>query len=132
MHNNYKSLNIITLNVRGLGTAAKRKKVFLWFKKQQADVIFIQESHCTKANFNNVNQCWHGPVYHSLSDSSKSRGVSILFNPKMNVKILNEHCDDDGRKLLLNVELENKIISFANIYAPNNEPERERFFLCEH
>ena len=47
-------LNIITLNVRGLGSVAKRRKLFLWIKKQQPDIIFMQETHCAKSNVNNI------------------------------------------------------------------------------
>ena len=121
-------LNIITLNVRGLGSVAKRRKLFLWIKKQQPDIIFMQETHCTKSNVNNIDSHWLGPTFHSLSNSSRSRGVSILFNPKMNIKVIDEFYDNDGRKILLNLEYENRIITLVNVYAPNHENERNSFF----
>ena len=121
-------LNIITLNVRGLGSVAKRRKLFLWIKKQQPDIIFMQETHCTKSNVNNIDSHWLGPTFHSLSNSSRSRGVSILFNPKMNIKVIDEFYDNDGRKVLLNLEYENRIITLVNVYAPNHENERNSFF----
>ena len=35
----------------------------------------------------------------------------------------------DGRQMLLNVEIENKPITLANIYAPNEENDRSLFFV---
>ena len=36
--------NVISLNVRGLGSLNKRRGIFLWLNKQKADIVFLQET----------------------------------------------------------------------------------------
>jgi len=48
----YISLNshriILSLNVRGTQSSTKRKALFLWLNRQEADIIFPQETYNTK------------------------------------------------------------------------------------
>ncbi len=39
------SLSIASLNVRGIRENTKRKALFLYFKRSDADFIFCQETH---------------------------------------------------------------------------------------
>ncbi len=41
------SLSIASLNVRGIRENTKRKALFLYFKRSDADIIFCQETHST-------------------------------------------------------------------------------------
>ena len=50
-----------------------------------------------------------------------------MFKEKLNVEILNSKCCDDGRILLLNVKIHDKVYCLTNIYAPNSEL-REKLF----
>ena len=43
------SLKFLSLNVRGLGNFRKRRAIFTWCRKQNADLIFLQETHSTKS-----------------------------------------------------------------------------------
>ena len=43
------SLKLVSLNVRGLSNFRKRRAIFTWCRKQKADLIFLQETHSTKA-----------------------------------------------------------------------------------
>ena len=65
---------------------------------------------------------------HSFSDSTFSRGVSVLIRKDLDIEILNSHSSVDGRKLLLNVKFDNNICTIVNIYAPNTELSRIDFF----
>ena len=38
----------ISLNVRGLRTFEKRKTIYSWLTKQNADICFLQEAYSTK------------------------------------------------------------------------------------
>ena len=42
--------------------------------------------------------------------------------------MLNVHKSIDGRKLLINMKIDQNIITLVNIYAPNNEQHRVDFF----
>ena len=39
------SLKLLSLNVRGLGNFRKRRAIFAWCRKENADLIYLQETH---------------------------------------------------------------------------------------
>ena len=80
-----KNIKIITLNVQGLVSECKREKVFLWCENQDADVIFLQETHCTKPKQHKFKISWKGKSYYALHDSPFSKGTGILFKEKLDV-----------------------------------------------
>ena len=41
-------LKIITCNVRGLGDKNKRRQILNHVRTLKADIVFMQETHCTK------------------------------------------------------------------------------------
>lgn len=125
---NTKPLTLFSLNARGLNTYQKRITLFDWLKDAQFDIIFLQETHFVKENEHIYNSRWFGEKYHALSDSVFSRGVSILFRKNLNVDIINYHQSVNGRKLLINVKINEKVFSLVNVYAPNSEKERTEFF----
>ena len=121
-------LNCVSVNVRGLNTDEKRIKLYSWLTDINTDVIFLQETHYVKKYEFKYNTRWPGESFHYYSDSSHSRGVSILLRKNIPLEVLNVHKSIDGRKLLLNVKYDNNITSFVNVYAPNNEADRISFF----
>jgi len=42
------TLKLLSLNARGIRSFEKRKAVFAWLMKQQADTCFLQETYSTK------------------------------------------------------------------------------------
>lgn len=111
-------LNCLSVNCRGLNTAEKRLKFYTWINDSNFDIIFIQETHYTENNIVNYDARWSGISVHCFSDSPFSRGVSILFRNNLSCKIINTHKTNDGRKLMVNIEFDHKIITIVNIYAP--------------
>ena len=123
-----KSLKLGTLNVRGLCNHKTRRKTFYWLNKLNFDIIFLQETYCKNNFVSTFDSSWKGHIVHATTDSSHSRGVCIMFREKLNVKILNSKCCDDGRILLLNVKIHDEVYCLTNICAPNSEIERKAFF----
>lgn len=125
-----KNISIISLNVRGLCDHKSRRKTFAWLRDLKADIVCLQETFCTAKLQPYFDAGWKGAVYHSLTNSSHSRGVSILFRENINVKYINHHTDEDGRMLMVNFELcdLNELFSICSIYAPNDENVRVDFF----
>lgn len=120
MHN----LNIISVNVRGLNSYEKRNKFYIWLEQNRFDVVLLQETHFIEKYKDNYDSRWNGNCIHAFSDSPYSRGVSILFRKELNVDILNVHKSEDARKLLVNVKIDDTLITFINVYAPNTEKAR--------
>ena len=57
-----------------------------------------------------------------------SKGVSCIVRTNNKLSIVSKHMDNDGRLVLLNVKLNGDIYTIVNIYAPNNDGERNTFF----
>ena len=121
----------VTLNVRGLLDVKKRNKFLLWLKHQNSDIIFLQETYFKKENIDKINVCCkeHGfTAFHSLSDSSHSRGVSILVSEKIDHEVTEYKCDTTGRMILLSIKIGENCFTLINIYAPNVISQRIEFF----
>ena len=121
-------LNVCTLNVRGLVDSSVRKTLFSILEEHSFDIICLQEVHCTDNNVDKILRDWKGQSVVGLSDSPFSRGVCILFNDKVELKIIDTHKTNDGRIVLVNVEIKDVPFTIINIYAPNNEKLRCSFF----
>ena len=131
-------LQVVSINARGLNTSEKRIKFYDWLRDTNIDIVFLQETHYVEKNEVTYNARWFGKSVHNYSDSTFSRGVSILFKKDLPIEILNVHKSVDGRKLLVNVKYEESVFTIVNVYAPNNEDARIEFFkrlktfICQH
>ena len=123
------SYRICSFNARGLNNYIKRKKLFLWCTDNKIDIVLLQETYCTKGFSKIFNSSWKGIIYHSYAISSHSKGVAILFRQGLRIKISNVCSSDNGRKLLINTELNGIQFCVICLYAPNSEVERNMFFL---
>lgn len=122
------NLHICSLNCQGLGNKEKRQRLKEWSKCQKENILFLQETHFTKEIVPTLeNEFETENIFHSFGTKS-CRGVSILIKKKLNHKVINEYKDNEGRIIIVNVEIDNNIISLVNIYAPNNEKDRNTFF----
>lgn len=121
-----KGLQCVSLNVRGINDIGKRRKLFTWLQQKQVDICFLQETKLQEKNRKVIDFEWTGKCYHAFADAPKS-GVSIIFKKNFNFEFLNEHRSIDGRKLIINIEIDSEIYSLVSIYAPNEETHRKHF-----
>ncbi len=121
----------MTLNVRGLNDKTKRQQVFYWLRKQEADVIALQETHLGKACDEwKWTREWEGQSYWSVV-SSNCKGVALLFNRKRKFDVTNVQKGQSGRIISLSAKVEDKNVRFVCVYAPNKENERKAFFKSD-
>ena len=59
--------------------------------------------------------------------TNHSRGVMILFKPKLDVNIEQIISDKNGRYILAEVLVEGEKVVFLNIYAPNDQTQQVQF-----
>ena len=71
-------LKLLSMNVRGLRNAKKRRALFYSFKKGKYDVIGLQETHLTKADKETISKEW-GPNFYISEGSSNSKGLLIYL-----------------------------------------------------
>ena len=122
-------LNFVTLNVQGLRDKNKRIDTFQSLINDNYDVIALQETHCDSESELIWKEEWGGKSIWSKYKHDQA-GVAFLFNPKIELKILDEKIDNFGRILGTIVEIENQKLQLVNIYGPNptNIQESEQFF----
>ena len=106
----------------------KRTKLYTWIAESNFDIILLQETHYIEKHAIAYNARWFGKSVHCYSDSPYSRGISILFRKNLVYEILDIHRSNDGRKLLVNLKFDGKIITIVNIYAPNDTNAKCYFF----
>ena len=112
-------LSLILLNVRGLNSSRKRRDIFRRLHHKNASIIFLQETYST----NNLEKVWSnewGSKIYFCHGSKHSKGVAILFNPKLRVEIEQQIQSEDGRILILRVQVDDLKLVCANIYTPND------------
>ena len=117
----------LTLNVRGLVNHQKRLTLFKWLQDKNIDIAALQETHCTPDFIKEFNSDWNGQVWHSAAPSKYSSGTCILFASHFDAKVINHITDKDGRKVLLNVNINDEDMTITSIYAPNNLRHRKDF-----
>ena len=111
-------INHISINIRGLNSDDKRNKLYEWLKIINCDIAFIQETHFIESKKDIYDKNWDGIIVNGYSDSQFSRGVSVLFKKDLDINIIDKHASNDGRIIILNVKIQDKCITYINVYAP--------------
>lgn len=118
---------MLSLNVRGIRSLEKRKALFIWLQKQNADIIFLQETYSTK-DVENAWKCqWKGPMFFAHG-SNRSCGVLVLVKDNLEFEMKSALIDDKGRFILLDARVQGNDYIMGNIYAPNKVQEQCSFF----
>ena len=122
-------LKIVSLNVRGLGNNAKRKEVFNWLRSKKQSIYMLQEAHCSDGTTDIWTCEWGCKALFSCCSSNKA-GVCILFNNNFDFQIHKVFSDPNGRFIICDIVADSKILTVANIYAPNeDDPNFFQFFF---
>ena len=122
-------MDLKILNIRGLNKATKRRQVFRWLHQQKADVIFLQETYSSPQTIKTWETEWGGKVIVSHG-SNHSRGVMILFKPRLDMTIKKTVHDKNGRYILCEALLDGEKFVFLNIYSPNYQTQQTQFLRC--
>ena len=125
------SILIISQNCNGLRNKMKRQLCFRWFKKQNADIVLVQETHWSKDIEHIIKNEWKGSVFFNHGNHN-ARGVAILTKRQSNIRYLSDFKDQYGRYLIIECEINTSKYIIVNIYAPNIHTKRELFFKNIH
>ena len=121
------NFKIISLNARGIRDFTKRKTIFNWLHKQNADIAFLQETYSTPDIVESWRFQWAGKMFFSHG-TNHSRGVLILISDKLQFELKNTRSDSDGRYVLIDALIQDSPFSLLNIYAPNITSQQCSFF----
>ena len=115
---------MLSLNVRGLSNFNKRRAIFAWCRKQNAIIIFLQETHSAG---NNEKQ-WKaecGAPLELAHGSSNKRIVAILIRKGFDYKTITKVIDPNGSY----ISIEKYFL--VNVYGPNNDNKTRIFILIK-
>ena len=124
-------LKIASLNVRGLGNNTKRREAFNWLRSKKFSIYMLQVVHCSENTTDLWASEWGYKMLFSYCASNKA-GVSILFNNTFNLQILKLFADPNGHFIICDIEANTKLLTLANIYAPNEDDPNFFHALFEH
>lgn len=111
-------LKFLSYNARGLRQTKKRRRLFAYLHRCKADVILIQESHCSHMDEKYWCNEWGSNILFAHG-SNASRGVCILFNPKLHFTVLKHTSHVDGRFVMVDIQFHDHIITIVGVYGPN-------------
>lgn len=107
----------ITININGLNSAIKRKKIFHQLEKLKFNIICLQEVHIKKQYEQVLAQPKLGKIFTSLPQCKK-RGILLYIRNTIPAEQI--YADDEGRILMVEIKDSNRKILLIAIHAPNN------------
>ena len=111
-------LSIITLNVNGLNSPTKRKRLAEWIQKQDPYVCCLQETHLkTRHTYRLKVKGWK-KIFHANRDQKKA-GVAILISDKIDFETKTMKRDKEGPYIMIKESIQEEDTTIINIYAPN-------------
>ena len=111
-------ISIITLNVNGLNTPAKRHRLAEWIKKQDPYICCLQETHFRPRGTYRLKVRGWKKIFHANGNQKKA-GVAILISEKVDSKINTITRDKEGHYIMIKGSIQEKDITTVNIYAHN-------------
>lgn len=118
----------MSLNVNGLNNPIKRQKVMTKFKKDKAQVIYLQETHLTGQESEKLKKFGYSKMFHSTFRHGGKRGVAILISNSVKFECIKTISDKEGRYVVVKGKLENEMVTLVNVYAPPDSG--KHFFQC--
>ena len=118
---------LLSLNVRGIRSSTKRKALFLWLNRQNADIVFLQETYSTEE----VEAIWKtqykGKMFFSHG-TNHSCGILVLARDDLEFELNSFVVETAGRYILIDATVQGSDFLLANVYAPNKVQEQCTFF----
>ncbi len=113
-----RDLQLVSWNVKGLGSAVKRGKLFKHLKSLSADIIFLQETHIKTTMQHRLRCNWISQIYQSPF-TSHARGVAILFRKAIPFQVTSVINDPLGRYIMVSGSINSFPLTLLNVYGPN-------------
>lgn len=105
-------------NVQGFNSPHKRKKAFTTYKKTEAQIVLIQETHFASNNHLTFFHRSYKQAFFTLYPT-KCRGVALLLHNIFPLEVQHVYKDPDSRFLIPKGSIAGWEITISNVYAPN-------------
>lgn len=117
---NNNNIKIVSFNINGVLNPIKRSKILSKMKKENAQVVFLQETHLNSVEHEKLKRMGFSQVYHSSCKLGHKRGVATLISHRVKFEKISELKDKEGRYSLVSGKIEGVQITLLNVYAPPN------------
>ena len=111
-------LIVASYNVAGLGNVIKRKSVWHFLKSSPVHIVFLQETYAYSACETLREKEWGGDILRNYG-TTRSKSVAIAFKSGLQYHVNDTKTDDQGRLLLVDINIENRNFCLGNVYGPN-------------
>ena len=101
----YADFKLLSLNVRGIHSAKKRKALFMWLNERKYDIIFLQETYCTVEVEDTWRTQWRGKLF-SSHGTNHSCGVMVLVRSDLDFNLKSVEVDVQGRYVLVEADVQ--------------------------
>uniref|UniRef100_A0A3Q1CLT5 Reverse transcriptase domain-containing protein n=1 Tax=Amphiprion ocellaris TaxID=80972 RepID=A0A3Q1CLT5_AMPOC len=91
-----------------------------YVSKLKADILLLQETHLLQSEEKCLSDSNYSIIFSSCYNS-RQRGVSILVHKRIPFTLNSTVTDSEGRYIIIQATIFNKLYSIVNLYAPNNE-----------
>ena len=95
----------------------KRKALFLFCKRSEADIVMLQETHSFELDVKFWRSQWGNTIHYSHG-SNNSAGVAILLH-KFKGEVLETVKSSEGRWVMIVIKQDNGIFIVCNVYGYN-------------
>lgn len=114
------AIKFASFNVNGINRPCKRCTIFDKIRSLNAHIALIQETHSAEPSAHIWETEWGGKCLfnHGLPGS---RGVAILFSRSFSPRIIKQDQDEQGRILVVDLEVGDEIYTVASLYAPTQD-----------
>lgn len=119
------NLKVGTFNVNGINIPAKRRAIFKNLRDRNLDFCCLQETHSSISTIHLWQSEWGGQLFASHGRQN-ARGVAILVRRSLQIKVLRQLSDDDGRILLIEVDIQGAIYTIGSLYAPTQDKQQDQ------
>jgi exonuclease III len=131
------SLHLLTLNVNGLGSAAKRTTLFSVLLSGSWDIVVLQETHHENSEQGErwaregagLGKPWEGQTFWAHGTTA-SRGVAILIRDRVHLTdLVVAPSVGQGRLIRVDFTWEDHPLTVIGVYAPSVSADRSTFFV---
>ena len=110
------TVDIVSVNCRGLGDKLKRRDIFNLLKQKKYSICCLQDTHFNSEMEKYVKAEWGLDILFS-SYKSNSRGVAILFQNNFQHSIMKHKSDPNGNFLAVELQVIDFKFTLLNIYG---------------
>ena len=120
------NINLMSANVRGINDFKKRRSIFNWIQKHNADIAFLQEVYSSPEIEKQWRNEWGGEILYTHG-TKHSRGAMILIRKNFDCEVMNYTAEISGRIQILQIKIDDSITVLINVYAPCQENQQINF-----